>query len=90
MGPHNIYNIYDNCPRGRAFLQRTGLTMYDINQAHQAELDSGGAVLALDHLRKKHALPLQLLLGDEHADVATPGNTGGGYPWSCGAQPCGS
>ena len=29
---------------------------YDINQAHQAELNSGGAVSAVEHLRSKHAL----------------------------------
>eukprot|EP01051_Picozoa_sp_SAG22_P010461 SAG22_NODE_944_length_6390_cov_3.189795_5_plen_147_part_00 len=23
-GPHNIYNIYDNCPRSRTFLEKTG------------------------------------------------------------------
>jgi hypothetical protein len=89
VGPHNIYNIYDNCPRGRAFVKRTGLSMYDINQAHQVELNSGGAVSAVEHLSSKHEVPLELLFGDEKIDVSTPGNTGGGYPWSCGASiPC--
>ena len=27
MGPHNIYNIYDNCGATQRFLQRTGKTM---------------------------------------------------------------
>jgi hypothetical protein len=33
VGPHNVYNIYDNCQNGksmREFLKETGLTMYDI------------------------------------------------------------
>jgi hypothetical protein len=35
VGPHNIYNIYDNCPRSRRFLERTGLTMYDLSKVRK-------------------------------------------------------
>ena len=24
VGPHNVYNIYDNCPRNREFIEKTG------------------------------------------------------------------
>jgi len=27
VGPHNVYNIYDNCPKTAAFLERTGKNM---------------------------------------------------------------
>ena len=52
----NVYNIYDNCPRGRAFLKRSGLSKYDLNQALQHELNTGGvgANSALAYLQDKH------------------------------------
>ena len=27
VGPHNVYDIYDNCPQGDAYLKQNGLTM---------------------------------------------------------------
>ena len=94
-GPHNIYNIYDNCPRGglRKFLKRTGLSMYDVNKALQQEMDTGAS--PLDTLQESHMLSLETLLGGEDDDnlgaaAGTPINTRGGYPWSCGGYPAGS
>lgn len=96
-GPHNIYNIYDNCPRGRAFLKRTGLTTFDLNKALQNELNTGGAESPVDFLLRQHEnLTLDGLLGATATDeqqlqlrTGTPINTGGGYPWSCGGYPTG-
>lgn len=98
-GPHNIYNIYDNCPRGglKRFLKRTGLTMYDLGKALQKEMDTGGAAKPLETLQKTHMLSLETLLGEDQGDgqslgdsASTPINTHGGYPWSCGGYPAGS
>jgi hypothetical protein len=92
-GPHNIYNIYDNCPRGglKKFLKRTGLSMYDLNKALQKEMDTGGAANPLETLQQDHMLPLETLLGEDYGNdppsdigASTPINTHGGYPWSCG------
>ena len=42
VGPHNVYNIYDNCPRSRAFLEKSGLTPYQLNAALRGGMNTGG------------------------------------------------
>jgi len=74
VGPHNIYNIYDNCPRMFEFIEATGLTMYDIRVALEKEMNTGvSAVTTLERKLKK--------------EPGTLGTTSsGGYPWSCGGM----
>mmetsp|Transcript_4582 Transcript_4582/g.13853 ORF Transcript_4582/g.13853 Transcript_4582/m.13853 type:complete len:495 (+) Transcript_4582:121-1605(+) len=73
VGPHNIYNIYDNCPRMREFTEASGATMYDIRQALEAELNTG--VPAVQTLERKLGHP-----------AGTLGYPSGGYPWACGGM----
>eukprot|EP00040_Diaphanoeca_grandis_P018438 m.96921 g.96921 ORF g.96921 m.96921 type:complete len:464 (-) comp26940_c0_seq1:370-1761(-) len=70
VGPHNIYDIYDNCPRTAQFLKVNALTMYDLQTALNLEMDTGVPA----------TLSLERKLGVE------AGSLGGGYPWACGGM----
>eukprot|EP01051_Picozoa_sp_SAG22_P010460 SAG22_NODE_944_length_6390_cov_3.189795_4_plen_222_part_00 len=72
--------------------------MYDLNKVLQAEMNGGRpAVEALQALvgdaveiseQGIHGAPAAAAAGGLGA--GTPGNTGGGYPWSCGGYPEGA
>eukprot|EP00041_Stephanoeca_diplocostata_P032674 m.1054590 g.1054590 ORF g.1054590 m.1054590 type:complete len:491 (+) comp24190_c0_seq8:136-1608(+) len=40
VGPHNIYNIYDNCPQTQKFLARTGMTMLELTRLLRSQLST--------------------------------------------------
>ena len=40
VGPHNVYNIYDNCPRTAKFLRETGKSMRWLRKQLRAEMNS--------------------------------------------------
>jgi hypothetical protein len=40
--PHNIYDIYDNCPNTAKFLRETGMTMRQLLQLARGEMNTGG------------------------------------------------
>ena len=61
-------NIYDNCPRSRAFLEETGLSMRQLYTALHEEKNSGGA--------KPAHLSLQALLGDDAPPIEADGPSG--------------
>lgn len=68
-----------SCPRNREFLQKSGLSPYELDTALRAEMNSGGVSASLS---------LSALLGDDvtrfgEQDAAGPT---GGYPWSCGGE----
>jgi hypothetical protein len=46
VGPHNIYDIYDNCPQTTAWLQRAGKSMRWLKNYLRAQLDNGTAATA--------------------------------------------
>ena len=68
-----VYNIYDNCPRNREFMEKTGLTPYQLNEALRGGMNSGGVAPELS---------LSAILGE---DLTAP-EPDGGYPWSCGGE----
>lgn len=74
VGPHNIYDIYDNCPRGGEWMIANGVNMYQVQVALEAELNTGTPATST----------LASLTGKEHLLGAT--NPTGGYPWSCGGM----
>eukprot|EP00038_Savillea_parva_P006509 m.164237 g.164237 ORF g.164237 m.164237 type:complete len:496 (-) comp12398_c0_seq1:137-1624(-) len=74
VGPHNVYNIYDNCQQMRDFVDETGLTMYDIRKALENELNTGQN--PMEFLEKQ--------LGREPGSLGS--SSGGGYPWACGGM----
>jgi hypothetical protein len=39
VGPHNVYDLYDNCPRTREWLQRSGKSMRWLTQFLRGKLD---------------------------------------------------
>lgn len=41
VGPHNTYNIYDNCPRTAEFLKKSNKTMYWLHSFLRDQLDQG-------------------------------------------------
>lgn len=76
VGPHNIYNIYDNCPNTAELLERTGQSMWWLKKKMRAQLDNGvnrtSSSVADSHRHMQH------YLGDEQVEV-----NGGGYEWGC-------
>lgn len=46
VGPHNIYDIFDNCPQTTAWLQRAGKSMRWLKNYLRAQLDNGTAATA--------------------------------------------
>lgn len=75
VGPHNVYDIYDNCPltmsQVQTFLDQSGKSMRwlrsAIRQAGPEGLQSSSPILATEH-RAREALP------------------DGGFDWNCGAM----
>ena len=69
-----MYNIYDNCPRGKAFLDRFGISMFQLVSALNTEMDTG--------------IPATTTLAELTGTPALVGATSptGGYPWSCGGM----
>ena len=68
-----------SCPRNREFLQKSGLSPYELDTALRAEMNSGGVSASLS---------LSALLGGDvtrFGEQDTAGPTGG-YPWSCGGE----
>ena len=91
VGPHNVYNLYDNCPGFDAALadalERTGKSMRWLKKALRAQMLPGAAPNPeLDEL--------QTLVSAGHrpaaatATVDARGEVGftGGYVWSCGGM----
>ena len=78
VGPHNIYNIYDNCQAAKDFVATTGLTMYQVQQALHTELDTGVSATA--------TLGAALGPGHPHAELLASAGPTGGYPWACGGN----
>jgi len=81
MGPHNVYFIYDNCPRGlaeaEALLRDSGKSWRWLKNALRTELATNGQVTPLSDLVATASA--RRLLGDA-------ANKTGGFDWSCGAE----
>ena len=70
VGPHNVYNIYDNCPRTSEYLKQHNSTMRQLLLALRSRFNTQDN----DDLTSSSQLPL-----DEH-------HPDGGYTWSCGGM----
>jgi len=81
VGPHNVYNIYDNCPRMRTLLDTTGLTMLDVHEALSHEMNTGEAGHAARMLDDKAGGGTGLVATDGSGSLPS-----GGYPWACGGM----
>ena len=94
VGPHNVYNVYDNCPNldatsegkrsVREWLQVTGKTTRWLRRflnKHMADL--GHAYEQLDLLGASARTGTRNALGGHGGSVGNP-PSGGGYDWTCG------
>ena len=74
VGPHNIYNIYDNCANAKTFLEEHGLNMFQLQSALHHEMDTG--------------IPATTTLAEQTGKPELVGavNPTGGYPWACGGN----
>ena len=70
VGPHNVYNIYDNCPRTSEYLKQHNSTMRQLLLALRSRFNTQDN----DEVMLTSELPL-----DEH-------HPDGGYTWSCGGM----
>jgi len=77
VGPHNVYNIYDNCPRQQAWLQKHGKSTRWLLNALRRKMGSAGnnGTDGDDDTTDPDAALL------ESAITKT-----GGYDWSCGGM----
>ena len=72
VGPHDVYDIYDNCPSSAEFADAHNLTMRQLLSYARARLTPG---LISDSLK--------LAALDASYGVNSDGGSPGGYEWSC-------
>jgi len=75
VGPHNVYDIYDNCPLNSMLLEKSGKSMTWLRQKLRESMPLSPSLkdLGVD----------DLLLGSENEDAH---DYSGGFQWSCGAM----
>ena len=84
VGPHNIYNLYDNCPDAANLDNAAyeGLTAWELKKALRKRALPGSAS-SVDVAEKHEQRASRELQG---AAAAAPVAKTGGYTWSCGGM----
>ena len=95
VGPHNVYNIYDNCPRGEAMktaLKESGKSMRWLLKEMRELLTPGSmpsaelAAIQAHAQRLEGEHPRKLTTAVDAKGASSSVGFTGGYDWSCGGM----
>jgi carboxypeptidase C (cathepsin A) len=81
VGPHNVYNIYDNCPQAAQLLQAQGKSMRWLKNKLRARFNEGVRGRVSTSVAESNAAFASALGLEQPLDEV--GNLGGGYAWAC-------